>query len=84
MSDEEKWWYNEKELIIRLNRIGNKLRSEPGKIVRKDGSDAIRINGVGKAIMVLTYCLQQLHNNRKIVDVQVEEIYGAVMRYWNE
>ena len=84
MSKEKSWWYSEKELIIRLNIIANKLRSEPEKIVRKDGSDVIRINGVGKAIMALTYCLKQLHNNGKMIDIQVEELYGAVMRYWNE
>ena len=82
--NEENWWYNEKELVIRLNIIGNLLRSEPEKIVRGDKSDVIRINGVGKVIMALTYCLQQLHNNGKIVDVEVEELYGAGMKYWNE
>ena len=84
MKEEENWWYSEKELIIRLNIIANKFRSEPEKIVRKDGSDAIRINGVGKAMMALTYCLKQLHNNEEIGDIEVETLYGAVMKYWNE
>ena len=62
---------NKKELFIKLFSIYSNV---PEKIVRKDGSDAIRLNGVGKAIMALTYCLQQLHNNEEMIDNFVKEI----------
>ena len=81
---DKKWWKDKREVLMRIDIIGDRLRTYPDEIV--DDWIGKKLNIIGKAIGILAYCLKLIENdNDELLDnIKEEDVawYQMAMAYW--